>query len=116
MTPKSFLRGSGYFATYTINAKKGGDHDLFVREWINKSGCRWRINGGAWSNMTNGDMRDDKQKLDLQFCGPWSSLGGGNEKIKFAWYRYGKAALKKGKNTVEIEVTKAHARNGLAKS
>jgi len=104
--------GSGYFATYTFNAKKGGSHGLFVREWINKSGCRWRVNGGEWSDMTNGDMADEKKKLDVQFCGPWSPLGGGNEKIKFGWYRYGQAALKKGKNTVEIEVTKAHARNG----
>ena len=104
--------GSGYFAKYTFNARKAGPHYLYVREWINRCGCRWRINGGEWSNMTNDDMSDEKKKLDVTFCGPWATMSGGGNKIRFAWYRYGQAELKKGKNTLEIEVTREHLRSG----
>ena len=96
---------TGYYVQYTFKASKAGAFDLWVREWVGKSGCRWRVNGGKWN-----DAPESLEDFDRKFCGPWALFD--DSKIIFAWHHYGRAALKQGENTLEIRVTSKRKKGG----
>ncbi|MDI6827432.1 MAG: hypothetical protein QME62_02995, partial [Armatimonadota bacterium] len=88
---------TGYYAKYEFEAPQAGEFDFWVREWVGKSPCHWRVNGGRWTYAP-----ETLEDHDKRFCGPWSFFD--DSKIIFAWRNYGKVQLKEGSNTLEIRV------------
>jgi len=88
----------GYYVKYSFRVQKVGTFDLWVREWVGKSPCQWRVNGGKWR-----DAPEEMEAFDRQFCGPWALFD--DSKIVFAWFNYGRVRLRKGDNALEIRVT-----------
>ena len=95
---------TGYYVKYAFNSSRAGIHDLWIREWTNKSPCRWRINGGDWH-----DAPDTLADVDAKSAGPWAFYDDG--KIMLAWHNYGQAELSEGRNILEIQI-KAKRKKG----
>jgi len=95
---------TGYYVKYIFKSGRTETCDLWVREWTNKSPCRWRINGGDWH-----DAPDTLKDIDAKSAGPWAFYDDG--RIMLAWHNYGRAELTGGRNTLEIQV-KARRKTG----
>lgn len=89
----------GYVATYDFEVQREGHYELWVREGVlaMASPGRWRVNDGPWQEATNALVPSQ-----IRLAAQYNALE--DERMLFAWYRYGTTQLKPGKHRFSYSV------------